>query len=235
LYVVRFVRLHESSEDMSRSEVDNSSLAVFFKEYHYPKPSWRFLGRASKARREFQNYAAFAKIGIQAAERVAYGERRDLIRRLHSAFIITRAIPDVITLTEFFKQHGSRDVPGSTALRAQLLSQLAFMTKRIHAANFFHNDLYWRNVLVTWVPPEARLWWIDCPRGGFKRRAFWPNRKQIKDLASLDKIAAQLCTPKERIEFVKRYLNIQRLTEIAKHLVRATLAYRRKRWPEDWH
>src|SRR6185503_2693293 len=42
-------------------EHDGKSLDVFFKQYEFESPSWAFLWRASKARREFENYEVFAR------------------------------------------------------------------------------------------------------------------------------------------------------------------------------
>src|SRR5438309_10458873 len=56
---------------------DQSTRSVFYKLYEYASPSWKFLGRRSKARCEFDNYAAFEKLGIPTARRVACGEVRD--------------------------------------------------------------------------------------------------------------------------------------------------------------
>lgn len=210
---------------------NGGTLEVFYKQYEFARPAWKFLGRPSKALCEFQNYATFAKLGIACAEPVACGEERDALGRLRRAFIVTRAIPNAQTLVEFWSERRA-----TRRERADLIEQLARWTRRIHDENFFHHDLVWRNILVNRdANGAARLWWIDCPRGGFNR---WPplrSRKQLKDLASLDKSAARFCSRTERLRFVKVYLGIKRLTDAAKKLIRDELAYRKSRWPEDWH
>ena len=80
-----------------------------------------------------------------------------------------------------------------------------------------------------------QLWWIDCPRGAFNSWSALRSRKLLKDLVSLDKSGAKFCTRTERLRFVKVYLGIARLNDAAKKLVRDEMAYRRSRWPEDWH
>jgi len=110
------------------------------------------------------------------------------------------------------------------------------MTRRLHQAGFFHNDLVWRNILATWTPPSPpSLWWIDCPRGAFHRWPVGRRRRVWKDLASLDKSASKCCTRAERVAFLLEYLGERRLTPSAKRLIREVQAYRRARWPEDWH
>lgn len=213
---------------------DGQSVEVFYKQYDYRRLSWRFWGRASKARREFENYRALQALGIRCAEPIACGEDRDWLGRLARAFIITKAIPNAGTLVEFVeKSCPNRRSAEARTLRRALLRQLAEMTRRAHAAGFFHRDLVWRNVLVEHSPPTPpRLWWIDCPRGGFDRWSPWRHRRRIKDLASLDKAAQPRCARAERLEFLKAYLATERLNAEVKRLARATLAYGRRRWPE---
>jgi hypothetical protein len=211
------------------------AIAVYYKQYEYVPPAWKFVGRRSKARCEFQNYNVFARLGVPAAEPMACGEQRDALGRLRRAFILTRAIPDALTLKDFFQQRCADRAAGNVCeLRAGLLRKLADLTRLIHTNNFFHDDLVWRNLLVTWSPPAPpKLWWIDCPRGRFDRWSPWRGRHRLNDLGSLDKVAAQLCRPGERVAFVKRYLGKTRLDAEAKRLMRAVLAYRKRRWPED--
>ena len=209
---------------------------VFYKQYEYVPAAWEFIGRPSKARCEFENYEAFARVGVPCAERIACGESRDAFGRLRRAFIITRAIPDALNLIDFVKRHCPS---GATSLhreiRAALRRRLADVTRTAHLASFFHRDLFWRNVVVSWQPPAMpNLWWIDCPRGKFRRGTLWHRRHRLKDLASLDKAAARFCTRTERVAFVREYLGLPRLDESAKRFIRAALKYRKHRWPEDW-
>ena len=140
-----------------------------------------------------------------------------------------------MTLTEFFQSVAARENAAAKALRQSLLHQLAGMTRRAHDAGFFHQDLKWRNLLVTHTPRmEPQLWWIDCPRGRFDRWSPWRARRGLKDLASLDKVAARVCTRSERAAFARDYLGRTSLDAEVRNLIRATLEDRRTRWPEDW-
>lgn len=209
-------------------------IAVHYKHYEYRRPAWGFLGRRSKAHREYLNYQVFARLGLRTPETLAWGEKRSLGGRLKYAFILTRTIPAAVTLIEFWERlarHPSRQV--AAAQRAALLRQLADETRRLHAARFVHNDLVWRNLLVTWEPPaDAVLWWIDCPRGGWVWRWPWLGRRQIKDLALLDRQAAIRCTPRERLEFLRLYLGVARRDPEVARLGRAVMRYSRRRWPD---
>jgi hypothetical protein len=212
------------------------AIPVFYKQYEYRPASWSFLGRRSKARREYQNYETLERLGIACAERLACGEQRDGFGRLRRAFLVTRAIPGALNLVDFVAKHCPNKGLGSARpLRAAIRRQLAAMTRTSHAGGFFHNDLYWRNVLVSWQPPaEPRVWWIDSPRGQLDRWSPWRNRRRLKDLAALDKTAATNCRRTERAAFVTEYLGQPRLDAEARQLIRETLAYREQRWPEDW-
>ena len=214
-----------------------SPIPVFYKQYEYVPAAWEFIFRPSKATREFQNYAAFLRVGIPCAERIACGELRDATGRLRRAFIITRAIPDAVNLIDFVKRHcPNRVTEHSRELRDALCGRLAELTRSAHSASFFHRDLVWRNILVTRQPlARPHLWWIDCPRGSFLRWTPWRRRHRLKDLASLDKTAAKLCTRAERVAFVRQYLGLKRLDPSAKRLIRDVLKYREQRWPEDWN
>jgi len=208
---------------------DRAPIPVFFKRYDHFPPSWKFIGRRSKARREVDSYRAFIKLGIPCAEWIAWGEERGMFGRLKSAFIITRAIPEAVSLLQFFQSSSE-----SRELRDWACVRLAELTRRIHSVHFYHHDLVWRNILVNSSAGQPQMWWIDCPRGGFDQRRLWQQRKRVKDLASLDKSAALHCTPRERTHFLKTYLGVKMLDPQAKTLARAVVRYRKARWPEDW-
>ena len=213
------------------------ALSVFYKQYEYRPASWAFLGRRSKARREYRNYETLEDLGIACAERMACGEHRDGFGRLQRAFIVTRAIPGAMNLIDFTAKHcADRIAEPTRLLRTAIRRQLAAMTRASHVGGFFHNDLYWRNVLVSWQPPaEPKVWWIDSPRGQLDRWSPWRSRRRLKDLAALDKSAASNCRRTERAAFVAEYLGTSRLDAQARQLIREILAYRKQRWPEDWN
>ena len=229
------VKVFASTEAPSKSTVtiiqrrvqlsDQSTRTVFYKLYRYTSPSWKFWWRRSKARCEFENYAALEKLDIPTARRVVCGEMRDAIGRLSRAFIVTEEIPRAWTLPQFIEEFcPNRTTFDNRRLRDGLCRQLATLVRRMHDGGFFHHDLVWRNILVTWEPPAApKMWWVDCPRGGFSRQ----RRRQIKDLASLDKMASMHCSRTERLVFLKSYGGNVR------SLARDVHAYRRKRWPDE--
>ena len=224
-------------EQRSLVGTDNVPVPIFYKQYFHQPPSLAFIGRPSKARCEYNNYATFSTLNICCAERIACGEQRDQIGRLRSAFIITRAIPDAVGLIEFMtKRCPANSSAANRRSRRAALRQLAAMTRAIHRAGFYHHDLVWRNILVT-VDATAgpQVWWIDCPRGQFDRWSPWRRRRLLKDLASLDKSASKFCSRTERLDFIKAYLGKTKLDGEVWTLIRDAIRYRRERWPEDWN
>lgn len=194
---------------------------VYFKIYRYARPSSRFLCRASKARREVQSYQAFDSLGIRCPQWIACGEDRDRLGRLRSAFVITEAVPDSMMLHEYAAGRPTRQA------RVAVIEQLADAVRTAHDASFFHNDLHWRNILVS-GDDNPQVWWIDCPRGRFVRVSPFKRHYRIKDLACLDRGGFKHCTRVERIRFIERYL--QSRGTAARRLARDVEAYRKRRW-----
>lgn len=222
------VRVHPSVLPMP----EGAEVAVFYKQYEFARPAWQFIGRRSKARCEFENYAVFEALGIRAARRVACGEERDGWGRLVRAWILTEAVPESATLLEFFACHGS---PKDRQVRRQVILEVAAMTRQAHASRFLHRDLVWRNILVTApVPGEVKTWWIDCPRGRPRRWYEGFDRGRLRDLAGLDKSAARYCSRSERALFLREYLGRTRFDAEVRRWGLTILKYRRQRWPEDW-
>lgn len=203
------------------------NIDAFFKLYHHRSGGWRFWLRKSKARVEFENYLTFQRLGVPAAEAIACGEERDAFGRLHRDFIVTRAVPDTQGLDGFFRANPQRGV------RESISRELAEIVRRLHRAGFFYYDLVWRNILVSGGKNGApKVVLIDCPRGGVSH--FARRRKVLRDLASLDKTASQLCSRTERLRFLLAYLGKEQFDDEARALAGACVAYRRSRWPEDW-
>src|SRR6185436_10173136 len=121
--------------------------------------------------------------------------------------------------------------PGSTStVRQCLIEQVAQITRRLHAAHFFHNDLYWRNLLVTHHPPALpQIWCIDCPRGRSSRWSLFRQRRRLKDLYALDLSARDFCRRTERLRFLKLYLGKSRCDTELKNLACQLAEYQRIR------
>ena len=104
----RPVKRHGAYVERGALAAPGGTIPVYFKLYEEPRGEWRFWLRASKARCEFENYETFARLGVPAAQGLAWGEERDALGRLRRSFILTRAIPESETLLRDFKSYGSR-------------------------------------------------------------------------------------------------------------------------------
>ncbi|MEX2380894.1 MAG: hypothetical protein WD490_00775 [Opitutales bacterium] len=97
--------------------------------------------------------------------------------------------------------------PEDAAMRRTIIAQVACGARLIHDRNFFHQDLKWRNLLVFSRSEDSPVvFWIDCPSGYFDPLGANRKRGRIKDLATMDTVARERCSLRERIYFLRSYL-----------------------------
>ncbi|QUE75405.1 lipopolysaccharide kinase InaA family protein [Stutzerimonas stutzeri] len=177
----------------------------------------RYLGRP-RVKAEWQNLKLFRRWGIPTAPIVAYG-----LERQHGSFSRGALITRELERTEDLAALASRNDPclrdGEWVRRVSL--QLAAATRQMHAKRFAHNDLKWRNLLVD---PQLNLYLIDCPTGAFWWGPFL-ERRIVKDLACLDKVAKYHLSRTQRLRFYLRYAERDRLTAQDKARLRQVLDY----------
>ena len=179
----------------------------------------RWLGRP-RVKAEWQNLRHFAKWGIPTAPIVAWGlERRGGV--FVRGAMITRELPGTLDLAEM-AQRGDPRLRNGAWVR-QVSAQIATATRRMHDHHFTHNDLKWRNLLVT-GGETPQLYLIDCPNGGFWMQPFLGYRI-VKDLACLDKVAKYALSRTQRLRFYLDYVKRQRLTAADKRRLRRILAF----------
>lgn len=200
-------------------------LDVHFKLYTYKKSLWQGLFRRPRSKREVEHLKLFDACGISVPRVVGWGQMRRGWVKLDYEFLITVTIPGAIPLRAFVQQCAL-----DAQLRGDIIRRLAKDVCAIHARHFFHQDLKWRNLLV--VPKskgQPDVYWIDCPNGyrdwsGLRRR-----HGRIKDLATLDKVAKDLCSLKERLRFVQCYLGLPPGDRAIRKWARAVEHYRKRR------
>jgi tRNA A-37 threonylcarbamoyl transferase component Bud32 len=170
------------------------------------RPLRRLLDRP-RVETEWQNLQRFAAWGIPTAPLVAYGLERQGGRwsRFVRGALVTAGIPAAIDLKQMA-------VSGDPRLKSRqwwngIAQQIAIATRRMHAHGFVHNDLKWRNLLVD---AAGRVYFIDCPAGGFWWGPFLRYRI-IKDLACLDKVAKYHLSRTQRLRFYLDYVGRPRL------------------------
>ena len=232
----------EASKVRTRSEVvqrdfieDGTHIPVFAKVYSYKKTPFQRLWRTGTARIEARNLLFFANIGIHAPRVIAWGERKNAYGKIIEDFIITEAVTGTLPLHEFIPSAcPDRSTATYRQRRNTILDQLGRWTRAMHAHQFFHQDLKWRNILGRIHAEKVELFWIDCPKGNFNTLPFQQNRKRLKDCATLDKLARLHCSQEERLHFVASYLDQPADAPQVANFARAISDYRRTRFdPKD--
>ncbi|GAB3368573.1 protein kinase family protein [Azotobacter armeniacus] len=177
----------------------------------------RYLGRP-RVKAEWQNLKRFAKWGIATAPLAAWG-----LERSGGAFqrgaLITCELPDTGDLAQLAKEGDPRLADRRWV--DGVSRQLARATRIMHDHHFVHNDLKWRNLLVD---GEGRLFFIDCPVGGFWW-GHWLRWRIVKDLACLDKVAKYRLSRTQRLRFYLQYRRRSRLNSSDKMRIRQILKY----------
>ncbi len=177
----------------------------------------RYLGRP-RVKAEWQNLMLFRRWGIPTAPIVAYGMERRGGAFLRGA-LITRELEQTDDLALLATTHDARLRDPRWVQEVSL--QLARSTRAMHDRGFAHNDLKWRNLLVD---PQRRLYLIDCPTGSFWHGPFL-QRRIVKDLACLDKVAKYQLSRTQRLRFYLQYCQRKRLVDKDKPRIRQILNY----------
>lgn len=192
----------------------------YVKHYFATGGGWRSLFWPQRVEKEWDNLMAFAGWGIPTARLVAYGQERRWGRFVRGS-LVTEELPATMDLGQLARAADPRLKDGAWV--AAVSAQLARATRTMHAAGFAHNDLKWRNLLVDRSDPP-RLFFIDCPTGGFWWGPFLKYR-MVKDLACLDKLAKYHLSRTQRLRFYLDYAQRRRLNAADKKIVRRVLAY----------
>ncbi len=208
----------------------------FLKVYHHVGPGRRRRLFRDKCALEARNYRLLReRCGTPVPVVVAHGARRRGLRVLDS-FIMTRAIAGGISLEALAARP---EMAGATASngrwRRQLSRMVADIVARMHAAEFFHIDLQWRNLLVCLDHGGGapRVHVLDCVRGGVRRTALGRAHGRVRDLSSLHKDARHRVTRSEELRWLRCYLGVPRLRDCDKSLIRAVLSDRRRKDAES--
>jgi tRNA A-37 threonylcarbamoyl transferase component Bud32 len=211
--------------------IEDKDVPVFIKVYSNKKHPLQRMFRQGKSRTEARNLLFFQSIDIPTPRIIAWGNRRNRIRRIVEEFIITEAISDAQQLDHYVPKYcPDRSKPEYQNRRDQIIQCLGGWTRRMHAANFIHEDLKWRNILARTHADEVSLFWIDCPKGYFAKPGATLTRKKLKDCATLDKIARIQCSKAERQTFIKAYLDTNASNEDIQQMCQQVEAYRKIRF-----
>jgi RIO-like serine/threonine protein kinase len=175
---------------------------------------------APRVKKEWRNLLFFQEWGIPTARMAAYGIERHCGAYRRGA-VVTEEIQDVTDLAKLSQQKDARLYDRRWV--SKVSAQVARITRRLHDAGFTHNDLKWRNLLVT-GGEMPMVYLIDCPSGGFW---WWPflQYRIVKDLACLDKVAKRHLTRSQRLRFYLDYVGRGRLNAGDKKRVRRIVGF----------
>jgi tRNA A-37 threonylcarbamoyl transferase component Bud32 len=210
-----------SSAICAVSRIHQGNQTFYVKCYSRAGEGLRQLFGKSKARGEWQNLNRFSSWGLPVAKLVVYGEEHGLTLSRRGV-VITEEINGATDLATLANQHSPllKNAHWVTSVIKQVAEAAAVM----HSHQFAHNDLKWRNILVSGPESAPKIHLIDCPSGTFWWQPFFEYRR-IKDLACLDKVAKTTLSRTQRLRFYFSYNSITRLSPSDKVMIRKILAF----------
>ncbi len=196
----------------------------FIKRYYKTRGVLSWLGY-SRFKNEIRNQYWFNQNNIPSAKLVSSAEQKFFLKTIKS-FFITEGLTSTKDLNEIANNAPSffKDFKHTFLL----INNTAQILRQLHAHQFCHNDLHWRNLLVDESSKTIDVYLIDCPSGHFLP---WPlfHYKRIKDLANLDKQAPKFLSRTQRLRFFLTYRGSQRLTRADKQMIAAVIRHKEHR------
>jgi hypothetical protein len=216
---------------------DERSRGVYVKKHHMQSWGNRLRAlfgiqpRTTPGRIEAANVAALTTEGIAVMRLIAYGEKLHA-NGLQESFVITEELENFTELHHYLRGRYATPAEGPRTECDQdlrrLISEIAQIVRRFHAAGYNHRDLYCRHFFVKDTAPmrrEIRL--IDLQR--VQRRRWFRRRWLVKDLAQLAWSAPSCCIKlTHKMAFIREYLGVSKLRPADKRLIRAVLAKQRR-------
>jgi hypothetical protein len=156
------------------------------------------LDARTEGRREFDNLGALAALGLAVPRPVAWlEERRSLFGPLRPrSLVVMEAVEHRATLRDV----AERD---PRAAVERFLGPLARTVARLHAAGWYHRDLY----LQHWIVAERGLVLLDV--GRCRRESSPRERWFVKDVAALLHSTPNGVGARSRLRFLARYLDLR--------------------------
>ncbi len=151
----------------------------------------------SPGRRECENLRDLAADGFRVPRCYAWFEERRALLPVGAARsgLVMERVPHRRTVRDALAEAGAEE-------RAEWSARLAPLVARLHAAGWYHRDLYLQHFIVSDAVEEPVL--LDVGRA---RRERAPRRRWlVKDLAALLHSAPPSVTRAERLRFLRGYL-----------------------------
>lgn len=191
----------------------------YVKRYLIPgKHLRRYLGR-SRVAREWRNLRWLANHEVPIPRPVAMAEGNRWSGQ-YWGLIVTEEAPQTIDLRKIYRD--SPEQLENRQWRLAMLTRLAQIVAHMHQQGFIHNDLQWRNVLVSLKDNQVFL--IDCPAG---RGIYLAGNRRgiVRELAFLDKMAKLALSKTDRLRFYMIYRGVDRLRERDKKEIQRILGF----------
>ncbi|RPJ62094.1 MAG: hypothetical protein EHM23_04505 [Acidobacteria bacterium] len=176
---------------------------VYLKRRLYVPPSWRYFGRASRSFCEWRNYEALGRLGCRCPELVCLGEKRSSGQLCWSILVTLEVRHSQNLLQRFQKEQ-------SGAGREQCLSilrEVGRTVRLLHQRHFVLRDGKLRNILIAENDEGSSLYFIDCPRGGY--RHFFRAAAIRRDLARLGRDVLKTCSQGDWSALLEGYGSIR--------------------------
>jgi tRNA A-37 threonylcarbamoyl transferase component Bud32 len=217
-YAHRGELINDSKTNFTQ-RVEVAGRYYYVKRYLIPgKHLRRYLGK-SRVAREWRNLEWLSDHEIPIPRPIAMAEGHRWFGD-YWGVIVTEEAPQAIDLRKIYRD--SRELLGKRSWRLSMLARLAKVVAHMHQQGFIHNDLQWRNVLVSLKDNQVFL--IDCPAG--RRIYLTGNRRGIvRELAFLDKMAKLALSKTDRLRFYMIYRGVSRLRERDKKEIHRILVF----------
>lgn len=210
----------DSLSEVLRMEVNG--VIYYVKRYSFGgKHLRKYIGR-SRCRAEWENLIYFQQLGIKTPKVAAYGEEKKSGLFNGRSVLITEEVKNTRDLA--YLALNQSELFRNRAWKQRVFQQVAANVAKLHDRQFIHNDLNWRNILVS-LDEEAQVYFLDVPMG----RRYFTNvyRFKAKDLSCLDKFGKRILSRTDRLRFYCYYRGIKKLTAADKALILRSLEFRK--------
>ncbi len=203
-----------------RVEHPGASLDVHVKHFRHAGGRGRSIWPRDKAEIEARNTEHIRRYSPFDAPHVLATASNRKRTRLTDSWLVTRTIPDALSLEKWF--------PGSSdRARSAALSRLATGLAQMHAAGFVHIDLQARNILLRESDGGPnQIFLIDSTRGGLRADPIRQAHGRLRDLSALYKSLRPHLRATNALRHYRAYRGKAHLDDIDRLLLRTILADR---------
>jgi len=169
--------------------------------------AFKNLFRPSKARVELLLSARLADLGVPVPEPVAAVEIRTF-RNLKKAYLFNQEISGGTSLLEFFDSQEHIRLSGRRL--NSIIEVVSSAVAGAHNKGLYHGDLNASHLIIrNWEENETEAFILDFENSKIRSVVEMPER--VKDLARLERSASYFLPLRERLRFLRNYMNYANL------------------------